>query len=345
MRAALIHEHGPVEKIQFVTDYPVPEPGSGQVRVRVHAAALNQLDLWVRNGWPGIKLKYPHILGADAAGVIDAVGADVNAWRAGDRVAIDPTESCEKCAYCRAGMQNRCVNFELRGEHISGTYADYIVVSARNLVQLPEHISFQEAAAAALVYVTAWHSLITRGNLRPGESVLIVGAGGGVNTASIQIARLLNCTVYVIGSTDEKLERARVLGADVLIRRDMEGGWSRTIYQFTAKRGVDVVVDNVGAATLNDSLRAAARGGRILTVGNTSGAKVEIDTRLIFGKHLSLIGSTMGPHQDFVTVMNLIFKGKLKAVIDSMYPFEQVHDAIRHLEQGDVFGKVVLEMA
>jgi len=344
MKAVLLNEHGPVENLHFVTDHPIPTPGPGQVRVRVHAAALNYLDIWVRNGWPGIKLSYPHIPGADAAGVIDALGQGVEGWEIGSRVAIDPTESCGECAYCRSGRENMCVNFRLRGEHIGGTYAEYIVVSARNLVALPDHVSYAEAAAASLVFVTAWHSLITRGNLRPAESVLIVGAGGGVNTACIQIAKLMNCTVYVIGSTDDKLAQARALGADVVIQRDIEGGWSRAVYQFTAKRGVDVVVDNVGAATLNDSLRAATRGGRILTVGNTSGPKVEIDNRLIFGKHLSIIGSTMGPHQDYVTVMNLLFKGKLKAVIGATYPLDQAQEAQRTLERGEVFGKIVLEI-
>lgn len=342
MKAVLLREHGPAEKLDFVTDYPVPEPGPGEVRVKVAAASLNHLDIWVRNGWPGIKLHYPHIPGADAAGTLDALGEGVTGWSVGDRVAVDPTLSCGECAYCRAGQENRCVQGGILGETASGTDAEMVIVPARNLVALPGHVSFAEAAAASLVFVTAWHSLITRGGLRPAESVLIVGAGGGVNTACIQVAKLAGGTVYVVGSTDEKLAQAKALGADAVIRRDVAGGWSRAVYQLTAKRGVDVVVDNVGAATLTDSLRAAARGGRILTVGNTSGAAVEIDNRLIFGKHLSLIGSTMGPHQDYVTVMNLVFKGKLKAVIGATYPLEQVREAHRALEAGDVFGKIVL---
>ncbi|NLX08962.1 MAG: zinc-binding dehydrogenase [Chloroflexi bacterium] len=344
MKAVLLYEHGPAEKLQVVNDHPVPEPGPGQVRVRVRAAALNYLDVWVRNGWPGIKLDYPHIPGADASGTVDALGAGVNGWQVGDRVAIDPTVSCGECAYCQSGWQNRCVRFGILGEHRSGTNAETIIIPARNLLALPDHVSFAEAAAASLVFVTAWHSLITRGGIRPGESVLIVGAGGGVNTASLQIAKLAGCTVYVIGSSDEKLAQARALGADHLVRRDVEGGWSRAIYQMIGKRGVDVVVDNVGAATLNDSLRTAARGGRILTVGNTTGPKVEIDNRLMFGKHLSLIGSTMGPHQDYVTVMNLLFEGKLQAVIGATLPLDEVQEAHRLLESGDVFGKIVLEV-
>jgi NADPH:quinone reductase-like Zn-dependent oxidoreductase len=343
MKAVLLYEHGPAEKLQVVTDHPIPDPGPGEVRVKVAAAALNYLDVWVRNGWPGIKLNYPHIPGADASGVVDALGAGVSGWRAGDRVAIDPTLEWGGDPV-RELPDKKPARFALMGEHARGTYAEYITVPARNLLALPEHVSHAEAAAASLVFVTAWHSLITRGNVRPGESVLVVGAGGGVNSASIQIARLAGCTVYVVGSSDEKLAQAKELGADAVVRRDVEGGWSRAIYQLTAKRGVDVVVDNVGAATFMESMRAAARGGRILTVGNTSGPVFEIDNRYLFSKHLTIIGSTMGPHEDYVTVMQLLFKGKLKAVIGARYPLEQVQDAHRALESGEHFGKIVLDM-
>ncbi len=344
MQAVLLYEHGPAENLQFVTDHPVPEPKAGEVRVRVVAAALNYLDVWVRNGWPGIKLHYPHILGADASGVIDALGAGVSGWQIGDRVAIDPTIEWGG-RMVRELPDKKLPRFALLGEHVSGTYAEYICVPARNLLRLPEHVTHVEAAAASLVFVTAWHSLITRGQLRVGESVLIVGAGGGVNTASIQIAKLAGCTVYVVGSTEEKRARAKELGADVVIPRDADGGWARVVYQLTAKRGVDVVVDNVGAASFAQSLRAAARGGRILTVGNTSGPIFEIDNRYIFGKHLTIIGSTMGPHEDYVAVMRLLFKGKLRAVIGARYPLEQVQEAHRALEEGRHFGKIVLEIA
>ena len=344
MKAAIIREHGPLENVEIATDLPIPKPGPDEVRLRVRAAALNYLDIWVRNGWPGIKLSLPHILGADAAGTIDALGEHVHYWEVGTRVAVDPTLSCGECEFCRAGWENRCVRFRLLGEHVSGTFAEYITVPARNLIALPEHVSFAEAAAASLVFVTAWHSLITRANLRPGETVLIIGAGGGVNTACIQIAKLTGCVVYVVGSSDEKLRQAEELGADAIIPRDVEGGWSRAVFQLTAKRGVDVVVDNVGAPTLNDSLRALARGGRVVTVGNTGGPKVEIDNRLIFGKHLSILGSTMGPHREYVRVMRLLFKGRLKAVIDSVYPLDEVRTAMGRMEAGDLFGKAVLEL-
>lgn len=341
MKAVILPEHGPVENLQYVTDLPVPEPGPGEVRLKVEASALNRLDLWVREGWPGLKLAMPHILGADAAGTVHAVGAGVSDWQAGDRVVIDPSLSCGECAWCRSGQQNLCPEWKLLAEHAPGTNAGFIIIPARNLLALPEHVTFQEGAAAGLVYLTAWHSLITRGGLRPGESVLIVGASGGVNTASIQIAKLAGAQVIVVGSTDEKLALAESLGADVLINRSKED-WGKAVYKLTDRQGVDVVVDNVGQATMFGSIRAVKRGGRILIVGNTSGPKFELDIRYIFGKHISLIGSTMAPRADFVTVMQLVFDGKLKPVIGAELPLAETAEGHRLLEAGDVLGKIVL---
>ncbi len=309
MRAVLLEQHGPTDALKVVSDFPVPEPGTGEVRIRVRAAALNRLDIWVRNGWPGIKLPLPHIPGADAAGDIDKLGEGVVGWNVGDRVVIDPGISCGHCEFCRSGHENLCPEFKIMGEDIRGTNAEYIVISVRNLLKLPDHISYAEAAAASLVYLTAWHSLITRGALRAGESVLIVGAGGGVNTASIQIAKLAGAKVYVVGSDAAKLAHAKSLGADELIDRTAED-WSKAIFARTNRQGVDVVVDNVGKETLFGSIRSVKRGGRILIVGNTSGP----------------------------------FEGKLKPVIGATFPLEQVAQAHLALEKGDIVGKVVLEI-
>ncbi len=343
MRAVLLEQHGPTDALKVVSDFPVPEPGTGEVRIRVRAAALNRLDIWVRNGWPGIKLPLPHIPGADAAGDIDKLGEGVVGWNVGDRVVIDPGISCGHCEFCRSGHENLCPEFKIMGEDIRGTNAEYIVISVRNLLKLPDHISYAEAAAASLVYLTAWHSLITRGALRAGESVLIVGAGGGVNTASIQIAKLAGAKVYVVGSDAAKLAHAKSLGADELIDRSAED-WSKAIFARTNRQGVDVVVDNVGKETLFGSIRSVKRGGRILIVGNTSGPIAEVDLRYIFRKNISIIGSTMAPHADFVTVMELVFEGKLKPVIGATFPLEQVVQAHLALEKGDIVGKVVLEI-
>ncbi len=342
MRAILFHTHGGPEVLEYA-DVPTPQPGAGQVLVRLQAAALNRLDIFVRNGWPGIKLAYPHIPGADGAGEIASVGAGVTRLKVGDRVVINSNLSCGECGYCLAGQDNRCERWELLGETRNGTYAEYVVIPAVNAYPMPDGYDVGAAAAAGLVFHTAWHSLISRANLRPGESVLIVGASGGVNTAAIQIARYAGATVYVVGSSREKLELAESLGADYLIDRSQEENWSKTVYQMTNKRGVDVVVDNVGA-TFPLSFRAARKGGRILTVGNTAGAKVEIDNRFIFGKHLSLIGSTMGTHSDFAAVMRLVFAGALKPVLDRVYPLSQAPQAQERLEAGEQMGKIVLEI-
>lgn len=341
MRAILLEQHGSADNLRYVTDHPTPEPGAGEVRIRVHAAALNRLDVWVRNGWPGIKLPLPHIPGADAAGEIDALGADVTGWQVGDRVCIDPSLSCGQCEFCRSGRENLCNSFKIKGEDTTGTYAEYITISARNLLKLPDHISFAQGAAAPLVFLTAWHSLITRGNLRAGESVLIVGAGGGVNSVSIQIAKLAGAKVYVVASNAQKAAHAKQLGVDEVIDRSAED-WSKAVFTRTGRRGVDVVVDNVGKDTLFGSIRSVCKGGRILTVGNTSGPLAEVDLRYIFRKHISIIGSTMAPHSDFVTVMQLIFEGKLTPIISATYPLEQAAEAQRLMEAGDVFGKIVL---
>ena len=340
MKAVLFHKHGGPEVLEY-KDFPTPEPGPGEALVRLKAAALNGLDLWVRAGWPGIKLEYPHIPGADGAGEVVALGSGVTNRAIGERVVINSNLGCGKCEACLAGFDNRCRAWGLLGETRRGTYAEYVAVPARNLVLLPEGFDERSAAAAALVFHTAWHSLIARGGLRAGESVLVVGASGGVNTACIQIAKLTGATVYVVGSNAEKLSIAESLGADHLIDRSQEENWPKIVYQLTGKRGVDVVVDNVGT-TFPLSFRAACKGGRILTVGNTGGSTVEIDNRFIFAKHLSLIGSTMGTQKDFKAVMELVFAGHLKPVLDRSFPLAEARAAQERLKKGEQMGKITL---
>lgn len=343
MRAGVITGHGGLEVVTAVDDLPIPEPGKGEVRLNMKAAALNRLDLFVRLGWPGLNLKMPHITCADGAGVVDAVGEGVNGFTTGDRVCIDPSIIDPDSPAMLTGLENQS-RIHILGESVPGVAAEYAVLPARNLLKMPNHISFVEAAGAGLVYLTAWHSLITRGGLMAGETVLVVGAGGGVNSASIQIAKLAGAHVMVIGSNAEKCAKARELGADVTINREETPEWAKAVYKLTDKRGFDVVVDNVGADTFNDSMRSARLGGRLLTVGYTSGIFVEIDLRQVVFRHLSIIGSTMAPHQDFVKVMNLIFQGKLKPVIGAVLPLEQVREAQSMLANFEVFGKVVLEI-
>lgn len=341
MKAILFDEHGGPQVMRYA-DFPAPEPGPGQVQVRLHAAALNRLDLWVREGWPGLKLEYPHIPGADGAGELSAIGPGVEELQPGLRVVINSNLGCGRCSYCRAGKDNMCREWHLLGETIRGTYAEYVVVPAANVLTLPDDFAFEAAAAAGLVFHTAWHSLITRAKLQAGESLLVVGASGGVNTASIQIAKLAGAKVYVVGSNAKKLELAEALGADVLVDRSKEDNWSKAVYQTSDRQGIDVVVDNVGAGTFPLSMRAARSGGRILTVGNTAGPKFEIDNRFIFGKHLSILGSTMGTHTDFSTVMQLIFDGKLRPVLDQQFPLRDAAAAHARLAAGEQMGKITL---
>lgn len=346
MKAVLLPEHGSADKLTYVTDLPIPEPKAGHIRIKIEAIAMNRLDIWVRNGWKGLNLPMPHILGADAAGIVDKLGEGVNGWAVGERVSINPGVVGDTTSeWFERGMDNLADDFHIFGETTSGTYCEYICVPSRNLVKMPDDFAFDEAAAAGLVYVTAWHSLIRCGNLQPGESVLIVGAGGGVNTASLQIAKLMGCEVYVVGSSEEKLAQAKALGADHLINRSAleDGNWGKSIYKLTHKRGVDVVVDNVGAPSMMMSLRSARKGGRVLTVGNTGGPTFEFDNRFVFFRHVSLIGSTMGTLGDYRDVMRLVFAGKLRAIVGATYPLSEAKAAHDRMESGDVFGKIVLK--
>jgi len=342
MKAIFFQKHGDPKVLEY-SDYPRPEPGPGEVVVKLKTAALNRLDLWVLKGWPGIKLEYPHIPGADGAGDIFQVGEGVGDWSIGDKVVINSNLGCGTCRFCQAGQDNLCRTWHLLGETIHGTFAEYVVVPARQLYPLPDGFDPSIAAGAALVFHTAWHSLITRGVLKPGERVLIVGASGGVNIASILIAKLSGATVYVVGSSAVKLELAESLGADYLVDRSKNENWSKVIYQLTNHQGVDVVVDNVGT-TFPLSFRSVRKGGRILTVGNTGSPKFEIDNRFIFGKHLTVIGSTMGTLTDFSAVMDLIFEGKIKVPLDKTFPLRDARTAYLRLESGNQMGKITFKI-
>lgn len=343
MKAVLFHQHGGPEVLKY-TDFPTPEPGPDEVLVKLYAAALNHMDVLVRNGWPGLKLEMPHINGADGAGKIVALGKSVTNFQDGDHVVINANLGCGKCDFCLAGQDNMCRSWHLLGETVRGTYAEYISLPERQLFRLPDDFDNHAAAAAALVYQTAWHSLIKMGNLRAGETVLVIGASGGVSTAYIQIAKLAGAKVVVIGSNSRKLSLAESLGADVLIDRSKEEDWSKAVFLATNRQGVDIVADNVGT-TYPLSFRAARKGGRILTVGNTGGPKFEIDNRYIFSKHLTLIGSTMSTLYDFAEVMELIVKGKLKAVIDKTFPLSDARAAQERLARNEQLGKITLDIS
>lgn len=325
-------------------EVPTPEAGLGEVRVRVVASALNHLDLWMRRGLPGIPPAFPHVGGCDVAGVIDQVGAAVRGWTTGDRVVVNPTLSCGHCEWCTKGEEGMCDEFAILGEHVWGGLAEYVVVPAANLERVPDNFPLVEAAAAPLVYVTAWRMLITSAAIRPGESVLVVGAGGGVNSAAIQIAALAGCRVWATTSSAAKMEAARALGAEWVINYVEEPQWSRAVYAHSGKRGVDVVVDNVGQATWADSLRSLAKGGRLVTVGATTGADGTLDIRRIFWRQIRIIGSTMGNRGEFARVMQLIWLRRLRPVIDEVIDLSELRSAHARLEEGDQFGKIVVRV-
>ncbi len=340
MKALYFLQHGELDVVQY-GDVPNPAHKPGQVLVKVRACAINHLDIWVRRGWPSLKLAMPHWCGADVAGEVAELGDGVAGWRHGQRVVVDPGVSTTEDEFTRRGEASVSPGYHILGEQVRGGAAEYLAVPASNLLPMPDTLDFPEAAAPLLVSLAAWRMLIHRAGLRAGETVLIVGAGGGVNSMAIQIAKLAGARVYVICGNEEKANRAKELGADVAVDRS-RGDWVKEIYRLTNKRGVDVVVDNVGKATLAWSMQAVARGGRIVIVGNTSGPHVEIDVRYIFGKQISLIGSTMGGHQDFRDVTSLLWAGKLKPVIDRVMPLSQGIEAYRIMERGEQFGKIVL---
>lgn len=340
MKALYFEEHGNLDVVRY-GNVPDPVSGPDEVVVRVHACALNHLDIWVRRGWPGLTLEKPHWCGADVAGEIAEIGRNVSDWQVGQPVVVDPGISLIADEHTRRGEDSLSPGYHVLGEHTRGGAAEYLAVPAASLAPMPEGWEYPDAAAPLLVGLTAWRMLIHRARLKAGETVLIIGSGGGVNSISVQIAKLAGAKVFVVAGNPQKAERARDLGADEVFDRSSVD-WGKEVYRLTKKRGVDIVVDNVGKATLAKSMMAVARGGRIVIVGNTSGPQTEIDIRFIFGKQISLIGSTMGSHQDFRDILELIKTGRLKPVIDRVMPLSEGKEAYGLMERGEIFGKIVL---
>ena len=340
MNAAVFSEFGGPEVIRL-DDVEVPEPGPGEVRVAVRAAAMNHLDLWVRRGLP-FKIIMPHIGGSDIAGVVDAVGPGVGEIPLGTRVVVDPSLGYDWYDSVSPGPSLPGRGFRVMGEHTQGGFAEFCVVPAANLMEIPESVAFETAAAASLVGVTAWRALMVRGGLRAGERVLVTGASGGVSTLAIQMARLAGAKVFAVTRGAENVDRVRDLGAHVVYDRE-KVDWGREIFKDTKKEGVDLVLDSVGEAIWPSCLRALRVGGRLVTFGATTGAAGETEIRLVFWKQLSILGSTMGNPGDYRSAMNLVFRGDVEPVIHSVLPLAEARRAHEMLEAGEVFGKLVLK--
>ncbi|MCM3875389.1 MAG: zinc-binding dehydrogenase [Thermoanaerobaculia bacterium] len=343
MKAVFFTAHGGND-VLTVGERPDPAPGSGEVLVRVEAAALNRLDIFVRDGIPGVPVAFPHVPGADGAGVVEALGPGVTGPAPGTRVVLQPGLSCGTCEFCVSGESSLCVRFRILGEHLHGTFAEKIVVPRANVYPAPSRLSPEKAAAFPLVGLTAWRMLVTRAALRPGETVLVHGVGSGVSTFAVQIAKLCGASrVFATSSSEEKLKRARELGADETINyKTADVG--KAIRELTGKRGVDVVVDSVGAATWRHSLTAAAKKGRIVTCGATSGPNPEEEIRIIFWKQLSILGSTMGTDSEFAAMLKAVEAGRIDPVVDSEFPLAEARKAYERMASGEAFGKIVLKL-
>lgn len=340
MRAIVVPRHGGPE-VLAIEERPRPEPGPGQVLVRVEAVALNHLDVWVRRGIPGVTYPLPLVPGTDLAGEVAAVGAGVTGIAVGAKIVAAPGVSCGRCGACVAGDDHLCRHYGIIGETCDGGAQEYVLLPAANVLPRPAGISATDGAALPLAFLTAWHMLVARAGVRPGRDVLIHAAGSGVSTAAIQVAKLFGCRVFATAGSDEKLERVRPLGVDHGWNY-READWLAEVRAATGKRGVDVVIDHVGAATFERSVAALAAGGCLVTCGTTSGADIALNYRRVFFKNLSILGSTMGRRAELYEILAHVGAGRLRAVVDRVLPLDRIADAHRALEAREPVGKIVL---
>jgi NADPH:quinone reductase-like Zn-dependent oxidoreductase len=338
MKAVRIHQFGGPEVLMY-EDVPDPQPRKDQVLVRVKACSLNHLDVWVRKGLPGVKL--PHILGSDIAGEVAEVGEYVSGFTVGQRVLVAPMHFCGHCVKCLAGLQNQCREFTVLGNGVDGGNCELIAVPAANVISIPETLDFNQAASVPLVFVTAWHMLVGLAAVRPGQTVLVLGASSGVGIAAIQIAKLFECRVITTAGDQAKLEKGRALGADYGINHYQQK-ISEEVRKITNKEGVDIVIEHVGAATWDESVRSLKSGGKLVTCGATTGPNVGLDLRHLFARQLSLLGSYMGTMGELHEVLRHVFSGRLKPVVDRVLPLSEIRAAHEYLEKSQMFGKVIV---
>ncbi|HSF34243.1 MAG TPA: zinc-binding dehydrogenase [Candidatus Tectomicrobia bacterium] len=342
MKAIAITGQGGLEKVAVI-DIDRPSVGPQEVLIETRAVALNHLDLFVRNNLETLKLAPPHVAGADGAGLVAGVGAEVSRVKVGDRVLINPGLHCGACEFCQAGEQSLCVGFGVMGEACSGTFAEYFKVPQANVHPVPEGFSWEEAAAFPLVFVTAWRMLISKAAIKPGEDILILGIGGGVSTAVLQIVKAIGLRAFVTSSSDDKLQQAKKLGADAVINYKTQD-FAREVRHLTNRRGVDIVVDSVGGDSYGKSLASLVKGGRLVTCGATAGPRPQTDLARIFWNQLSVFGSTMGNMREFVEMLNFVAKRGVKPVIDQVFPLADGAKAFARMEEGQQFGKIVLKV-
>jgi NADPH:quinone reductase-like Zn-dependent oxidoreductase len=338
MKAVRIHQFGGPEVLTY-EDIPDAQPRKDQVLVRVRACSLNHLDVWVRKGLPGVKL--PHILGSDVAGEVVEVGEYVGGFKAGQRVLLSPMHYCGHCEKCVAGVQNQCRAFTVLGNGVDGGNCELIAVPAANVIPIPDSLDFNQAASVPLVFVTAWHMLVALAGVRPGQTVLVLGASSGVGIAAIQIAKLFQCRVITTAGDEAKLAKGRELGADYGINHYQQK-ISDEVRKITNKEGVDIVVEHVGAATWDESVKSLKSGGTLVTCGATTGPNVAIDLRHLFARQLTLRGSYMGTMGDLHEVLRHVFAGRLKPVVDRLFPLSELRAAHEYLEKSQMFGKIVV---
>jgi NADPH:quinone reductase-like Zn-dependent oxidoreductase len=338
MKAVRIHEFGGPEVLRY-EDVPDPQLRKDQVLVRVKACAMNHLDIWVRKGLPGVKL--PHILGSDVAGEIIEVGEYITEFRVGQRVLVAPMHFCNHCAKCVTGLQIQCLEFSVLGNAVDGGNCELIAVPAVNVISIPDTLDFNQAASVPLVFLTAWHMLVGRAGVRPGQTVLVLGANSGVGIAGIQVAKFFNCQVITTAGDDHKIPKARELGADHVINHYKQK-ISDEVRKITNKQGVDIVLEHVGPATWDESLRSLKPAGTLVTCGATTGPQVGIDLRFVYSRQLSVLGSYMGTMGELYEVLKQVFSGCLKPVVDRTFPLNEARAAHEYMEKSQMFGKIVL---
>ena len=343
MKAVVIQEHGGPDKLK-IEEVPEPEYSEDEVVLKVHSAGLNHLDIWVRKGRGSLNLPKPHIPGSDASGIVTATGANVTNVAVGDSVILNPGLSCGYCEYCNRGEQSECISFGIVGMSRPGTFAEQVAVPSHNVLPKPSHMSFNEAGAFVLSHLTAWRMLMTRAQLKPGQTVLIHGIGGGVALSTLQLAKLVGAEVVVTSSSDEKLERAGQIGGDHTLNYQKVDDVAKHVKDITSGRGVDIVIDTVGAATWPIDFSAVRRGGKIVLCGVTSDAQAITDLRTLYWNQLTILGSTMGSEEDLHQMLKAVTKAKLKPVIDSAAKMENIKDATNRMENAEQFGKIVIEV-